>query len=73
MGALAPFFMFYATKIVLTPLIDDEIESDIMAAQKEVTSAIHFHVIEEKMKLVSHSTASLGDDLLAHTLIFSKP
>tara|TARA_Y100001968_G_scaffold248295_1_gene232829 strand:+ start:588 stop:722 length:135 start_codon:yes stop_codon:yes gene_type:complete len=44
-----------------------------MAAQKEVTSAIHFHVIEEKMKLVSHSTASLGDDLLAHTLIFSKP
>ena len=44
--------MFYATKIVVTPMGLDDIESDVMKAQREITSAIHFHTIEEKMKLV---------------------
>ena len=65
--------MFYATKIVVTPMGLDDIESDVMKAQREITSAIHFHTIEEKMTLVSHSSAAIEDSCIAHTLIFSKP
>ncbi len=65
--------MFYATKIVVTPLEFSEIESCIMADQIEVTSAINSHLVEENMKLISHSSAALGAELISHTLFFSKP